>query len=468
MNATRPQYLRRASRVGQRRSAAPMIDKYAIVPLAACVFSVIVLPLFQFFSPLSQAAIQSGAARSENRIFWPIVAVISILLAARNRARLAKLTWPPHIICLYAFVSFAGASALWAFDPKISFTRFVQEGMVVISIVLPAMLAARTADIMRGLFLCVAFALFLNVPFVLSGTVTIVHAGMLNGRDVFANIGSPGYFSQKNELGECAAIGVLLSLHEIIHRGWRRALGIIGIVTAIYVVFVSNSKTALGLALIAPLLSGFALLVRRTTGISVAIILLSIPLSYVVLSSVSHYNLGLLSYKIYGDPTFTGRTIVWDFVQHEIDRRPLLGWGYESFWLVPGSPASEANSWVETMPDSQNGYYETMLNLGYLGLAFLLVLILTTLHAIGRVANRDPVRAWLVLSLALYVILHNFLEALWMRGFTCVWLVFLIVVAEIGRNWQPLPSRRATYKSRKSSPGNPVPSLSPQGPLAAH
>ena len=35
----------------------------------------------------------------------------------------------------------------------------LQQVMIVTSIVLPAMLAARTVDMMRGLFLCFAFAL---------------------------------------------------------------------------------------------------------------------------------------------------------------------------------------------------------------------------------------------------------------------------------------------------------------------
>ena len=119
-----------------------------------------------------------------------------------------------------------------------------------------------------------------------------------------------------------------------------------------------------------------------------------------------HYNLNLLSYKLYGDGTFSGRAIIWNFVQQEIDHRPLLGWGYESFWLVPGSPAiAEAPGWVKEMPNGHNGYYDTMLDLGYLGFAFLLAFIIATLHGIGRVADRDPLRAWLILSLAFFVIL---------------------------------------------------------------
>ena len=158
-----------------------------------------------------------------------------------------------------------------------------------------------------------------------------------------------------------------------------------------------------------------------------------------------------VSYMLYGDSTFTGRTIIWDFAQYEIARRPLLGWGYQSFWLVgPDAPSIvEAPGWVKMMPNAHNGYYDTMLEMGYVGYALLVTFIIATLHAVGRVVDRDPARAWLVLSLALYVIFWNYLESLWMRGFEFLWVVFLIVAAEIGRYWQPLP-----LAERRSSPTN--------------
>ena len=83
------------------------------------------------------------------------------------------------------------------------------------------------------------------------------------------------------------------------------------------------------------------------------------------------------------------------------------------------------------MPDGHNGYVDTKLELGYIGLALLLTFIVTTLHSLGRMADRDPRRAWIGLSLALYVIVYNFLESLWMRGYEFLWLMFVIVAAEI-------------------------------------
>jgi exopolysaccharide production protein ExoQ len=448
-----PQASKHFYKLDRPRFSTPMIDKFAIVPISACVFALIVAPLLIFFSPPDP---QTLAARPETRIFWPAMAAISVVLAVQNRSRL---TLPPNIICLLAYLAFAGASVLWAFSPERSFIRFFQQVMIVTSIVLPAMLAARTADMMRGLFLCFVFSLILNVFFVLGGSVTIVRYG-----STLVNIGYEGYFEGKNYLGECAAIAFLLSFHEIFHRGWRRALGIVVFVIATLLLFLSDSKTALGLALICPFLAALTLIVRKITRISPAIILLSIPLCYALLSSVSNFNFERISYMLYGDSSLTGRTIIWDFAQYEIGRSPLLGWGYQSFWLVPDSPSIEAPGWVKMMPNSHNGYYDTMLEMGYLGLALLLIFITTTLHAIGRVADRDPARAQLVLSLALFIILYNYLESLWMRGFEFLWVVFVILAAEIGRYWRPFPLRTARYRSRSPKPGSSGPSPHARGP----
>jgi exopolysaccharide production protein ExoQ len=443
-------HLRKLDRL---RSSTPMIDTCAIVPILACVFALIISPLLIFATYSDFRALE---ARPETRIFWPAMAAISVVLAVQNRSQLGRITWPPHIICLFAYLAFAGASVLWAFSPERSLIRFVQQVMIVASIVLPAMLAARTADIMRSLFLCFALALILNTLFVLEGSVTIASFG-----SKLVDIGYQGYFMGKNYLGECAVIALLLSLHELLYRGRRRALGIIGVVIAILLVFLSESKTALGLALICPILARLTVLVRKITRISPAIILLTLPFFYMVVSSLSNFNMYRVSYILYGDSTLTGRTIIWDFAQYEIARRPLLGWGYQSFWLVPDSPSIvDAPGWVKMMPNAHNGYYDTMLELGFVGLVFLLVFIIATLHAVGRVADRDPARARFLLSLALFVILYNFLESLWMRGFEFLWVVFVIVAAEIGRYRQPFPLTRAAYRSgslRSGSPGARMP-----------
>jgi O-antigen ligase len=116
------------------------------------------------------------------------------------------------------------------------------------------------------------------------------------------------------------------------------------------------------------------------------------------------------------------------------------------------------------MPNSHNGYYDTMLETGYVGLGLLLAFILATLHGVGRVADRDPGRARLLLSLALFSILYNFFESIWMRGFEFLWVLFVIVAAEIGRYWGPFLLRGAARSSAVRRAGAPGPSPAARAP----
>jgi exopolysaccharide production protein ExoQ len=448
----------------EMRKASPstlMIDKCAIVPMSVFIFSIMIMPLMIFVTGgpgqtmqsmlAAAAALTAAAPRPEPRIFWPVMTAISIVLAMLNRTRLSTLTLPPHIICLLAYLAFAGISTLWAFRPELSFIRYVQQVMVLTCILLPMMLTIRTTDMMRCLFLCFSLAAVVNVFFI-----------PFNSPSVVATLkGYPGYFTGKNLLGEFAAIALILALHEMLYPGFRRAFGMIVVIIATSLIFLANSKTALALALFAPLLALLTLTVRKRLRISVAVILLTIPACYLVLSGVSNFNAGRLSYMAYGDPTFSGRTIIWQFALKEIERRPLLGWGYQSFWLVgPDAPSVvEAPGFVKDMPNAHNGYYDTLLEMGYVGYALLLIFVVATLHAIGRLSDRDSARAWVLLSLALYVIIHNGLESTWMRAYDLMWVVFVMIAAEIGRHSQPSAMKRKAYGRGLAGPTRGGPSL---------
>jgi O-antigen ligase len=426
-----------------------MIDICAIVPVLALVYVIIVSPLLIVFIPQPPAGttfvsqLQSMMTpRPEHRIFWPAIVAISVVLAARNHFRLVRLTWPPHIICLLAYLAFCGASILWAFKPEFSLTRFVLQVMIIIPIIIPAMLAARTADIMRGVFLCFAFASIVNIFFVHDQRPLLDENGNI--------VGYPGYFSFKGILGECAAITFLLSLYEMLYPGVRRVVGISVAVIAIYLVFPSHSKGSLAIAIIAPVLAVITLIAAKKMRISPAIVLLPIPLCYEAWSYIDANIIERISWHIYGNYNLSGRTVIWDFVRYELGRKPLLGWGFGSFWQVgPDGPSLvEGPGWVSQMPSGHNGYLDVKLELGYVGFPFLIIFIMATLHAIRRVADRDLTRAWLLLALALFVIITNTLESVWMRGQDMQWLLFLILVAEIGRYWAPVPSNHCPQNRR--------------------
>ena len=409
------------------------------IPNLGCIFAIIVAPLMLFFTDTASNVPGVMETRYENKIFWPLMGLATLIFAARHFPRRGELVWPAHVICLFGYLAFAGLSITWAFAPHLSLIRFVQQAMVVTSIVVPAMVAPRSMDLMRGLFLCFAISVILNIFFLMGGYQTFA--------DNIA-IGYSGYFLGKNYLGECAAIALLVSMNELFYPGVRRFFGLTIIALCIVLIFYANSKTALGLALLCPMIGAGLLIVRRTTRISPAALVWALVIGYLVFAAVTGFTMGRVSYMLYGDSSFTGRQIIWDFAKSEIDQRPFIGWGYQSFWLVgaDGPSVMNAPGWVKTMPNAHNGYYDTILELGYVGFVLLLAFLTTTLQGLGRVLDRDPARGWVMLSVAFYIIIHNGLESAWMRGFELLWVVFLIVVAEIARQtqlWHALGRTRA-------------------------
>jgi O-antigen ligase len=296
----------------------------------------------------------------------------------------------------------------------------------------------------------------LNVFFVIGGHQTIA--------DKVA-IGYSGYFPGKNYLGDCGAIALLLALHEMLYPRRRRIVGVVIAITAIVIMFFANSKTSLGLAFLAPFLAGILLFCRRAMGFSPAVVVWFAVLLYSVFAKSTGFTMNRLSYMLYGDSSFTGRQLIWDFANFEIARKPLLGWGYQSFWLVgPGGPSViDAPGWIKTMPNAHNGYYDTILELGYIGFVLLLAFITATLHSVRQVVDRDARRGWALLSLVLFIMIYNGLESTWMRGFEFMWVVFLIIAAETVRYAQPnriagdlRRARRPSARSRPDSAAAPA------------
>jgi O-antigen ligase len=79
--------------------------------------------------------------------------------------------------------------------------------------------------------------------------------------------------------------------------------------------------------------------------------------------------------------TFNGRTGIWDDVGYYIRQRPILGYGYGSFWTPAHlKEVSETEKWA--VPDGHSAYLDYLLTLGSVSLAlYILLLILGIMRA---------------------------------------------------------------------------------------
>jgi O-antigen ligase len=266
-------------------------------------------------------------------------------------------------------------------------------------------------------------AISINAIIILFETPTYTPKGEL--------FGYRGYFTFKGYLGECASIAILLSIYVLRFAGWRRICALFLILTSLLLIFLSGSKGSLAFAVVSPVFAGIIILTCKYSRVPYGVVLTIIVGSFFLLSFAKSNLINNLSYRFYGDGTLTGRTVIWDFVESQMWRNPWFGLGFKSFWLVGSdSPsATLAPEWVGHMTGSHSGYLDVKLETGRIGFAIFVIFIFAALYGIGRVIREDPFRGWMLLSLAVYIVITNFLETAWVSN-DPLWVVFIFVVAD--------------------------------------
>jgi exopolysaccharide production protein ExoQ len=386
-----------------------------IIPVFTIFYLLLILPFIG----------NDGNDRVGNIAFWPIAAALTLMLVIQNSTQIDyRFFRSLPILSLIVYFLFAAASVTWAYSPDFAFSRLVVQVLAFIVVIFPFALPIRTTYVIPGMHLCVAMALAVSALYVLTTPAS--------------PIGHAGYFTHKQELGLLAAIGIIFSSHELLHRGWRRLVAFIAIGLGFWLVFASESKSALAFALFALVCSWLILLICKRTRLTPAYIVGAVVVASMFMSN----PIERLGYRLYGDPTLTGRIGIWAFADYRISQKPWFGWGFHSYYFVPNSPQKEAPGYVRDMPSSHSGYLELKLETGRIGYWIFLLFIYSSLHLLERVRRKDPVRAWYFLSFELFGLLINLTDSNWLV-LDAFWLLYIIVVAE---------SVRYSYPSRSSLP----------------
>jgi exopolysaccharide production protein ExoQ len=96
------------------------------------------------------------------------------------------------------------------------------------------------------------------------------------------------------------------------------------------------------------------------------VLLASVALTSTVIGA---FYLGDLTYILGRDPSLSGRTAIWAASMVSILKRPILGYGYMSFWMgYQGESANASLATGSSVPGAHNGFLEVWLTLGGLGL----------------------------------------------------------------------------------------------------
>jgi O-antigen ligase len=128
-----------------------------------------------------------------------------------------------------------------------------------------------------------------------------------------------------------------------------------------------------------------------------------------VLSAIFLWNpdaRGLIAASVGRDPTLTTRTDIWQGAM-DLKTNVLFGAGYASVWLTE---AGWKLAVALKIPHAHNGYLETYLNSGLIGLILLLALLLAAGRNATRTLREGTALGPLYIALLLTGVIYNYTE----------------------------------------------------------
>jgi exopolysaccharide production protein ExoQ len=183
-----------------------------------------------------------------------------------------------------------------------------------------------------------------------------------------------GIFSAKNYLGNLALFFLTIAVSYRGRTPFLHSIRVLQIILCLAAIAFSRAATAYLLTAVymVCLLSLRTLCRFRKKDYLVVCLLLLMIFSAALVVIVA--SPGFLMDLLGKDMTLTGRTGIWNAVLDSIVKRPLLGYGYQAFWLGMEGESYRvilAVSWM--LAQAQNGFLDIMLENGVAGLAIVLL-----------------------------------------------------------------------------------------------
>ncbi|PYR61407.1 MAG: hypothetical protein DMF91_09785 [Acidobacteria bacterium] len=330
---------------------------------------------------------------------------------------------------LLVVLLYCAASTLWSDFPFVALKRYTKAlgNVVMVLIVLtdPDPRSALKKFLTRTAFLLVPPSILLIKFYPVLGR----YYDRWEGTQFYS-----GVATDKNMLGCISLVlglGTLLRFVETFRKAPHRFRRLLAVGTLfamnLWLLSVANSATALGCFIVGGTLivvfsqvgQGRTWMVHLTVGV-IAVVAIS---TYVFPDAYS-FLVGSMG----RNTTLTGRTDLWsDLLQ--MDNHPWFGAGFESFFLGDRLELLWAKYWWHPN-EAHNGYLETYLTLGIVGLCLLAVLIVTGYRNAINAYRSDPLSGSLRLAIVVIAPIYNLTEAAF-KIMNPVWILFLLAVTAV-------------------------------------
>jgi exopolysaccharide production protein ExoQ len=373
-------------------------------------------------------------------LFLILCSIFVISKRGISLGQFARNNRPLAVFCLWL-----GMSVLWSDFPGIAFKRFFKD-IGNIFMVLVLLSEKNPSSAVKALFIRFAYVLIpLSVVYIRYFPDIGRYYDRFTGKGAYG-----GVTTNKNLLGITLAICSVALVQQIfdlrqIHPSLRDRKLCVGValicIMTIWLFHMADSSTSIACSLL-----GIGVLCSSKIPYLKARLrklwVYTFVLAALLIGSHLAFNTGALLVGLLGrDLTFTGRTDIWQIVLRE-KLNPLLGSGFYSFWL--GDRIDKLSTGYSfRLNEAHNGYLETYLNSGLVGVVLLLILIAASGARLSKLADRSESIGAFRLAIFFMTLIYNITESLFNR-LTPIWFAFLFAVIFLPRNHLGRCESRAT------------------------
>lgn len=336
-----------------------------------------------------------------------------LIIKKRNYDWTGALKQNPSVLFLIGFML---ASVLWSDMCYVSFKRWFRDCIPIVM----ALVIASEADPRQALQCLFRRTIYIHIPFSLMLIKYYPHFGRLyhqwSGGVIWI-----GVAKSRNSIAFLCMFALFYFIWTFIRRRQGRDIPIVRYQSLIEIfIFLltiwlflgpsrslttsATSAASLSVGLIS--LTGLLWLKKQNIiiGANALTILITVIIVYgTVTPFAGRFMFYDASALLNRDETLTGRSDIWAYLVPYVMQKPILGHGFGSFWTDAMRDATSSHA--------HNGYLDTILNIGFIGLFFLSMFLISNCRKAQRLMEQDFELGVLWFSFLVMAVVVNITES---------------------------------------------------------
>jgi O-antigen ligase len=368
-----------------------------------------------------------GGRMALTYVSWGLLAAVAVLFAARTDAPALKTLVTPLHLCLVGWLL---VNIVLSESRGVSMQRFV----LLVSMTSLAVLLPLLPPTQRSFNLCLGAAALVLLALCYLGVLLAPQYSIHTALDVTEpQLAGDwrGSFGHKNVASPVMTILVYVGIYLSAVGSFVMGPAIAALAGLFLIFTGGKTSSVLCLAIYA-----LASLVYVTPSLWLKRIICFVPLiamNLLTVGSVLSPALGSMTRLLPLDPTFTGRSAIWEFALAAVAEKPITGHGYAAFWDdVTARQTAQGAEWATSAAHSHNAYLDLAVTIGLPGL--LLVVLVLVLAPLGnfqsaQAHSRSGALAKLFLTIWLFGLYYGTTETFLLERQNPIWFLFALAVA---------------------------------------